>query len=423
MGVMDDILGSAAAGGVKGKPKSLGSAPAAFDVAIKGAPGAMSGVAPGGSGVGGEVKAADGVGAERRKLPVVSGAAVSADGSGGRAGLDSDGAVKSEIGRQVGSRLGEGLSGGKDLSKGKDSKRMSYVELYEIMNPNKPESEAERLKREKREKREAMFAAVGDGISALSNLYFTTRYAPNAYDGSKGLSARARERWDRLRKEREANDKAYFDGYLQAMAKDEAVEEAERNWQHTLEREKIADERYKKKAEQDKVLADLNEQLKRHQITGAEWEAERKRVLAETAAETESLKQENLRAGVRQKDAAAGASTAKAEYYRSGGKGGSGGGKGGSGGRVKHRFMGRDYASDKDYVKDVTEAARQYNERHKGEEGFVGIRMTGRKAEEFAGEVETRLAQEKESSGKKSKQPNPMGGEKANNGKKKNPMS
>ena len=367
-----------------------------------------------------------GVGAERRKLPVVSGAAVSAGGSAPRATLDSDGAVKAEIGRQVGSRLGEGLDKGNDgkgLSKVKDGKRMSYVELYEMMNPNKPESEADRLKREKREKREAMFAAVGDGISALSNLYFTTRYAPNAYDGSKGLSARARERWDRLRKEREANDKAYFDGYLQAMAKDEARDGDERNWRHALEREKIADERYKIKAGQDKALADLNEQLKRHQITAAEWEAERKRVLAETAAETESLKQENLRAGVRQKDAAAGASranagasTAKAEYYRSGG------GKGSSG-RVKHRFMGKDYASDKDYVKDVTEAARQYNERHKKDDGFVGIRMTGRKAEEFAGEVETRLAQEKESSGKQSKKPNPMGGEGANNGKKQNPMS
>ena len=65
-------------------------------------------------------------------------------------------------------------------------------------------------------------------------------------------------------------------------------------------------------------MADLNEQLKRHQITAAEYKAEQERIAAQFAEESEKLKQENLRAGVRQKDAAAGASkaSASASYSR-----------------------------------------------------------------------------------------------------------
>lgn len=292
--------------------------------------------------------------------------------------------------------------------------RMSYVELYEAMNPQKPETAEERAKREKREKREAILAAVGDGISALSNLFFTTQYAPNAYDASRGMSAKARERWDKLRLEREANRRAYSDGYLRALAMDKADEREDRNWRHTLERERTADERYEIKAAQDKAMADLNEQLRRHQITAAEHKAEQERIAAQFAEETEKLKQENLRAGARQKDAAAGASKAsasasyaKARHYNNGG----------GSGKVKHHFRGKEYLSDKDYTKDVTDAARAYNERHgkwvKNEdtgrsewvydEGFVPIEIerenpgkaaVARKPEEFAGEVERRLKEE-----------------------------
>lgn len=301
-----------------------------------------------------------------------------------------------------------------DITVGDTPRRMSYVELYEAMNRDKPETAEERARREKREKSEAILSAVGDGISALSNLFFTSRYAPNAYDPSKGMSAKARERWDRLRKEREARRREYNEGYMRASMLDRDAERDDRNWRHTLERERIADERYEVKAAQDKAMADLNEQLRRHQITAAEYKAEQERIAAQFAEGTEMLKQENLRAGVRQKEAAAGASKAsasasysRATYYDNGG----------GSGKVKHHFLGKEYASDKDYVKDVTEAARAYNLRHgkwekdangkdvfRYEEGFHPIEterhITGkgdeaRKPEEFAGEVERRLEEEK----------------------------
>ncbi|WP_304423458.1 hypothetical protein [uncultured Duncaniella sp.] len=207
--------------------------------------------------------------------------------------------------------------------------QMSYVEMFKMLNPERPETAEEKAKREKREKGEAILSAVGDGISALSNLWFTSQYAPNAYDPSKGMSAATKERWDRLRQEREANRRAYSDGYMRAMAMDETKDREDRNWRHTIEREKIADERYEVKEAREKALADLNEQLKRHQITAAEYKAEQERIAALFAEGTEQLKQENLRAGVQQKRAAAGASNAsasasyaRADHYRNGGGGG-----------------------------------------------------------------------------------------------------
>lgn len=303
-----------------------------------------------------------------------------------------------------------------------EKKRLSYVEMFEALNPQKPETAEERAKREKREKREAVLAAVGDGISALSSLFFTTQYAPNAYDPSKGMSAKARERWDRLRLEREANRRAYSDGYLRALAMDEARDREERNWRHTLERERIADERYEIKAAQDKAMADLNEQLRRHQITAAEHKAEQERIAAQFAEESEKLKQENLRAGVRQKDAAAGASKAsasasysRARYYDKGGSRGKS--KAGPTLQLEDDEPMR-FGDDKDYDRAVMRLAPDYGvpttevqvteRNHKGEPKKQ--RTIQRPVKDIAADIEREAAKRKKSKSDTNTMPGVGGG-------------
>lgn len=307
-----------------------------------------------------------------------------------------------------------------------EKKRLSYVEMFEALNPKKPETAEERAKREKREKREAVLAAVGDGISALSDLFFTTQYAPNAYDPSKGMSAKARERWDRLRLEREANRRAYSDGYLRALAMDEAGDREERNWRHTLERERIADERYEIKAAQDKAMADLNEQLKRHQITAAGYKAEQERIAAQFAEETETLKQENLRAGVRQKDAAAGASKAsasascsRARYYDNGGSRGKG--KAGPTLQLEDDEPMR-FGDDKDYGRAVMRLAPDYGvpaaevqvteRNHKGEPEKQ--RTIQRPVKDIAADIEREAEKRKKSKSDTDTMPGVGGGDSTN---------
>lgn len=122
--------------------------------------------------------------------------------------------------------------------------RMSYVEMFQKMSPYKPPTEEELEKERKKEKREKIFAAIGDGIAALSNLFFTTQGAPNAYDPKNSLSAKAQERWDKLKKEREENGRYYTAAYMQAMKNDEEGARDDRNWRHQLEREGVQDQRY-----------------------------------------------------------------------------------------------------------------------------------------------------------------------------------
>lgn len=244
----------------------------------------------------------------------------------------------------------------------RSKRQMSYVEMYEAMHPQKPETAEERAKREKRERSQAVLASIGDGISALSNLFFTSQYAPHAFDASRGQTATTKERWERLRKEREANSKQYFDGYMRALAMDEANDKDNRNWRHTIEREKISDERYEVKAAQDKALADLNEKLKNQQITAAEYEAEIKRIKAQHAEENEILDLGYKQAGIRQRNAAAGAahasaaaSRAKAESYSNGGSGGKG--------KKLTLTIGKDtftYGSTEDYERAVERYASEY---------------------------------------------------------------
>ena len=299
-----------------------------------------------------------------------------------------------------------------------EQSQMSYVEMFKMLNPERPETAEEKAKREKREKGEAMLAAVGDGISALSNLWFTSQYAPNAYDPSKGMSATTKDRWDKLRQEREVNRRAYSDGYMRAMAMDESKDREDRNWRHTIEREKIADERYEVKEARDKALADLNEQLKRHQITAAEYKAEQERIAAQFAEGTEQLKQNNLRAGIRQKDAAAGASRAnatasyaRANYYNNGG---------GSGGKHGPTLQLEDnepmhFGDDKDYdravmrlapeygvpttVEEVTEWGSQYNSKTKTRERVPKKQRTiQRPVKDIAADIEREAAKRKKAS-------------------------
>ena len=80
----------------------------------------------------------------------------------------------------------------------------------EEMARNKPETDEERVRREKKERRNKLFAALGDGISALSSLFFATKGAPATFDPSKGLSAMMQQRYDQATKAREAQREAYL---------------------------------------------------------------------------------------------------------------------------------------------------------------------------------------------------------------------
>lgn len=72
--------------------------------------------------------------------------------------------------------------------------------------PTKEDLEKER----RRHRTQNIISGLADTASAFSNLFFTTKDAPNMYDASQSLSAKMRERQDRLKAERAANEDKYL---------------------------------------------------------------------------------------------------------------------------------------------------------------------------------------------------------------------
>lgn len=168
-------------------------------------------------------------------------------------------------------------------------KQMTYTDLHkELYKPMTPE---EKDAQQKRQKNRQIINAVGDGISALANLYYTNKSGVNAYDPSTSLTKAAKERYDKLLAQQREDEERYKAMAYQAGAAD--IETAYRR-----AKDAAADLRY---AEE-----------KARQETRDKQEQERKdKQDALKAAETASTIAKNQ---------------AYTNYYNSGGKKTSGGG-------------------------------------------------------------------------------------------------
>lgn len=157
--------------------------------------------------------------------------------------------------------------------------------LQEAANRVKPETEEERKKRERREKSAKIVSAVSDGLQALSNLFFTTRGAPNMYDHKEASQLTPlQEKLEKLKAERQAN----ADKYLQYSLKigDAQNERAKtlREMEAQQERSKLAREKAQREQEEHGWLAALQPDKQREQA-GKATKAEQEAITAEAEAE------------------------------------------------------------------------------------------------------------------------------------------
>lgn len=153
-----------------------------------------------------------------------------------------------------------------------EPKKMTYAEIMQQMNPYKPPTPEELEKERKRRKTASVFAAISDGISAMSNLFATTQGAPSMYDGRTTLSGRLQKRWDEIDADRKKQGAAYVSAYMQAKQADDAVERDQRNWKRQIERDALADKRYE--AEQKRIAERQKVEDERYERRTAQ-EAER----------------------------------------------------------------------------------------------------------------------------------------------------
>ncbi len=157
-----------------------------------------------------------------------------------------------------------------------------YEEMFRKYFPETEHMTAEQLKKEeKKHKRNQIFAAIGDGIMALSNLFFTSRGAPNMYTGKNTMSERTKVRYDKLMKDHEDKKTTFLNGLMRAKQADKEAADKERSWQSQLkldeeskqryeaeekykkERNQIADEQWQKAFDEKKRTSDRDYELKK----------------------------------------------------------------------------------------------------------------------------------------------------------------
>lgn len=228
-------------------------------------------------------------------------------------------------------------------------KRLSYEEMFRQLNPYKPPTQEELEKERKKQRREQIFAAIGDGISALSNLYFTTQYAPNMYSGRNTASQRVKDRWDKLAADRNANMTVYIKGLMRARQADDAYNDNERQWARQLGLDKIKQQRDAAADARAEAEEERKKELHPYARRKAEGDAQRAEAQAKYAEEYEQSRIGRNKAAAGASNAAAGASRARARYYDNGGS---------SGNRYYGQFRGKSYKTQADYEKAVMDAAK-----------------------------------------------------------------
>lgn len=100
-------------------------------------------------------------------------------------------------------------------------KQLSYADMYKMLNPEREETAEQKANREKKERTKARIAALGDGLRALSNIYFSTKGAKVVHNPESDISKVVNKRKEYMDAQREKNRAAWLAGYQRAMALDE----------------------------------------------------------------------------------------------------------------------------------------------------------------------------------------------------------
>lgn len=277
--------------------------------------------------------------------------------------------------------------------------RLSYEEMFRLANPNPIPSQGQLAAEKRKQKRQQVLAALGDGISALSNLYFTSQYAPNMFSAGKSKTSQLNDRFERLEKERQANMRAYIDGLARARQADDAYNDNQRQWERIIGLDKAKADRDKKEEERAAAMHELDVQLKNNAIDEAQYNAAAAEVEARyaEAQQQADLKRKGAQAGA--SNAAAQASRARARQYGSGGSGGSGGnGRGKENISLQIGDRTYNYKTKEDYERAVYRYAKQYGINlgvkisNSGQYGLPEWEMQYKPIEQLAAEVETAAA-------------------------------
>lgn len=166
-------------------------------------------------------------------------------------------------------------------SEEKDEEFHTFRDILAKLAPQT--SDEDKKKQMRRERRKAIVSALGDGLSALSNLYFTTKGAPD--QGLKpGMTDAAKKRMDDLRAKWQAEKDKYQDLMLKGLEMDREQGNWLKSYKLQLNADKRADAEEERKAKtfekelpllEKKVQAaeeELKKLIRENDIGSATWQ-------------------------------------------------------------------------------------------------------------------------------------------------------
>lgn len=306
-----------------------------------------------------------------------------------------------------------------------EAKKDIYQQMMDSMR--RPESAEEKAKREKKEKSRRVIGAVSDGLRALGNLFFTSQYTPDMYQGSTKQLDKANEWIERARAEREKNDEAYYNLALKIGDADAEMAKTVRDLEAQAEARRLA------RAEAERKARELAMKEEEHpfRLRGAEADANKKesdaeysRVKAKNAPEYFENQNELGRQKIKTEETRQKCNLASAyEHTEKGNKTKAGNNKPKP--TLKLEDGVHEYNTTEDYNRAVQREARRLGiPIYKEEVLEVNVngkpkktRTVARKTEDIAGEVELRIENERKEE-KSASQPGTMPGVKTNDNNK-----
>ena len=108
-------------------------------------------------------------------------------------------------------------------------------QIYPEMDEKKRKEEEEKIKRKK--KRDSTIAAIGDALTAMANIAATTRYASPADVTTNNMSKKVKERYDKIKADRDKN----YEAYRQMLARAQQLDAQQ--YENDLERDRKASEK------------------------------------------------------------------------------------------------------------------------------------------------------------------------------------
>ena len=135
-------------------------------------------------------------------------------------------------------------------------KQLSYADMYKMLNPEQEETAEQKERREKKERTKARIAAIGDGLRALSNIYFATKGAKVVHNPESDMTKVVNKRKEYMDAQRERNQAAWLAGYQRAMALDEEARKNDLTLAEQMRYHDMMNENNKTKADQGQQRID-----------------------------------------------------------------------------------------------------------------------------------------------------------------------